>query len=113
MLCDGRFRVWLDAAFAVAGIVWDTEEELSVNPLRQMVLEELRRRNFADTTIRSYLYGVEHVSRYFRPIRRRCVTCKEGVFPHTKSHHDHLFALGGMQLTQSDGGVSVVFVITR
>src|SRR5271157_4770255 len=30
------------------------------------MLEELRRRNFADTTIRSYLHGVEHFSRYFR-----------------------------------------------
>ena len=33
--------------------------------LRQLMLEELRRRNFADTTIRSYLHGVEHFSRYF------------------------------------------------
>src|SRR5271169_5453336 len=30
------------------------------------MLEELRRRNFADTTICSYLHGVEHFSRYFR-----------------------------------------------
>src|SRR5664279_4668854 len=30
------------------------------------MFEELRRRNFADTTIRSYLHGVEHFSRYFR-----------------------------------------------
>ena len=29
------------------------------------MLEELRRRNFAETTIRSYLHGVEHFSRYF------------------------------------------------
>ncbi len=29
------------------------------------MLEELRRRNFADSTIRSYLHGVEHFSRYF------------------------------------------------
>ena len=34
--------------------------------LRQLMLEELRRRNFADTTIRSYLHGVAHFSRYFR-----------------------------------------------
>ena len=34
--------------------------------LRQLMLEELRRRNFADTTIRSYLHGVSHFSRYFR-----------------------------------------------
>jgi len=29
------------------------------------MIEELRRRNFADTTIRSYVHGVEHFSRYF------------------------------------------------
>jgi hypothetical protein len=33
-----------------------------VNQLRYLMLEELRRRNFADTTIRSYLHGVEHFS---------------------------------------------------
>jgi integrase/recombinase XerD len=37
-----------------------------VNQLRQLMLEELRRRNFADTTIRCYLHGVAHFSRYFR-----------------------------------------------
>ena len=36
-----------------------------MNQLRQLMLEELRRRNFADTTIRSYLHGVEHFSQYF------------------------------------------------
>jgi site-specific recombinase XerD len=36
-----------------------------VNQLRQLMLEELRRRNFADTTIRSYLHGVEHFSQHF------------------------------------------------
>jgi len=30
------------------------------------MLEELHRRNFAATTIRTYLHGVEHLSRYFR-----------------------------------------------
>ena len=34
--------------------------------LRQLMLEELRRRNFAETTIRWYLHGVERFSRYFR-----------------------------------------------
>lgn len=33
--------------------------------LRQIMIEELRRRNFAESTIRSYLHGVEHFSRYF------------------------------------------------
>jgi len=36
-----------------------------VTHLRQLMLEELRRRNFAETTIRTYLHGVEHFSRYF------------------------------------------------
>ena len=35
-----------------------------MNQLRQLMLEELRRRNFADTTIRCYLRGVAHFSRY-------------------------------------------------
>ena len=29
------------------------------------MIEELQRRNFAETTIRSYVYGVEHFSQYF------------------------------------------------
>ena len=33
--------------------------------LRQLMIEELQRRNFAETTIRSYVHGVEHFSRYF------------------------------------------------
>ena len=33
--------------------------------LRELMLEELRRRNFAETTIRSYVHGVEHFSQYF------------------------------------------------
>ena len=34
--------------------------------LRQLMIEELQRRNFAETTIRSYVHGVEHFSQYFR-----------------------------------------------
>jgi len=37
-----------------------------VNQLRQLMLEELRHRNFADATIQTYLHGVAHFSRYFR-----------------------------------------------
>ncbi len=33
--------------------------------LRQLMIEELQRRNFAETTIRSYVHGVEHFSQYF------------------------------------------------
>src|SRR5437667_9689711 len=42
-----------------------TEEELPVTHLRQIMIKELRRRNFADSTVRSYLHAVEHFSRYF------------------------------------------------
>jgi integrase/recombinase XerD len=36
-----------------------------VTRLRQIMLEELRRRNFATTTIESYIHGVQHFSQYF------------------------------------------------
>jgi integrase/recombinase XerD len=36
-----------------------------VTHLRDLMIEELQRRNFAETTIRSYVHGVEHFSRYF------------------------------------------------
>jgi site-specific recombinase XerD len=41
------------------------KEELSVTHLRQLMIEELRRRNFAESTIRSYVHGVEHFSQHF------------------------------------------------
>ena len=37
-----------------------------MNQLRQLMLEELHRRNFAATTIRTYLHGVTHFSQCFR-----------------------------------------------
>ena len=37
-----------------------------MNQLRELMLEELRRRNFADTTVRTYLHSVAHFSQYFR-----------------------------------------------
>ena len=39
--------------------------------LRQIMIEELQRRNFAESTVRSYVHGVEHFSQYFhrRPDR--------------------------------------------
>jgi hypothetical protein len=36
-----------------------------VNHLRQLMIEELQRRNFAATTIRTYVKGVEDFSQYF------------------------------------------------
>jgi hypothetical protein len=44
-----------------------------VNQLRQLMLEELRRRNFADTTIRSYVHGVEALQSVLSsPTRSAC-----------------------------------------
>jgi len=37
-----------------------------VNQLRQLMLKELRRRDLADTTIRTYMHGVTPFSWYFR-----------------------------------------------
>jgi site-specific recombinase XerD len=49
-----------------AGVVLVTEKEVvSVTHLRQLMIEELRRRNFAESTIRSYVHGVEHFSQHF------------------------------------------------
>jgi hypothetical protein len=36
-----------------------------VTHLRQIMLEELERRNYAQTTIDCYIHTVEHFSRYF------------------------------------------------
>ena len=33
--------------------------------LRQIMLEELRRRNYAESTIQIYIHTVEHFSRHF------------------------------------------------
>jgi hypothetical protein len=42
-----------------------------VTHLRQIMLEELRRRNYAESSIRTYIRTVEHFSRYFhRPPAR-------------------------------------------
>jgi hypothetical protein len=41
------------------------KEDLSVTSHRQLLIEELRHRNFAETTIRSQAHGVEHFSRSF------------------------------------------------
>jgi len=60
-----------------------------VNQLRQLMIEELRRRNFADTTIRTYLHGDEHFSRYFR---RRPEHHSDPARPSRPRSNDHLSA---------------------
>jgi hypothetical protein len=62
----GRFRVRMSRLLWLPGSLVRREGGFSVNQLRQLMLEELQRRNFATTTIRTYLHGVAHFSRYFR-----------------------------------------------
>jgi hypothetical protein len=57
-----------------------------VTDLRQLMIEELQRRNFAESTIRSYVHGVEHFSQYFRRrpdrlVRRIFASIKPCCFP--------------------------------
>src|SRR5271169_1026473 len=59
-------RVFVNRHLRPSGSLGRREGGFSVNQLRQLMLEELQRRNFAATTIRSYLHGVSHFSRYFR-----------------------------------------------
>ena len=65
-----------------------------MNQLRQLMLEELRRRNFADTTIRSYLHGVSHFSRYFRRPQQKRVLMKSWVSC-TKIRDEHCQPIDG------------------
>jgi hypothetical protein len=49
-----------------------------VTHLRQLMIEELQRRNFAETTIRFYVHGVEHFS-LRRPYSTPACTTKHEV----------------------------------
>jgi integrase/recombinase XerD len=69
-----------------------------VTHLRQLMIEELQRRNFAESTIRSYVHGVEQFSRYFH---RR----SDRLGPqHIRQYQAML--LSGLQQTQATIGVS-------
>jgi integrase/recombinase XerD len=62
-----------------------------VTHCRQIMLEELQRRNFSPTTIRSYLYAVERFARYFK--------CRPDRLNHThlRSYQAHLLRTGQLQ----------------
>lgn len=59
--------------------------------LRQLMIEELQRRNFAETTIRSYVHRVEHFSRYFHrspdqlgPVSNDCCLPRDCPYPQSR-----------------------------
>jgi integrase/recombinase XerD len=62
-----------------------------VTHCRRIMLEELQRRNFSPTTIRSYLYAVERFARYFK--------CRPDRLNHThlRSYQAHLLRTGQLQ----------------
>ena len=43
-----------------------SHKEVTVTHLRQMMLDELQRRNYSPNTVRSYIHAVEDFSKYFR-----------------------------------------------
>jgi integrase/recombinase XerD len=62
-----------------------------VTHCRRIMLEELQRRNFSPTTIRSYLYAVERFARHFH--------CRPDRLNHThlRSYQAHLLRTGQLQ----------------
>src|SRR5271157_2603584 len=63
----GRLRVSWASSLEGVDLRWLAEEGgISVTHLRKIMLEELHRRNYAQTTIDCYVRTVEHFSRYFQ-----------------------------------------------
>ena len=58
---------------------------------RRIMLEELQRRNFSPTTIRSYLYAVERFARHFKCLPDRL------NHTHLRSYQAHLLRTGQLQ----------------
>ena len=54
------------ASPVIVGCVSLGSQEVPVTYLRQMMLDELQRRNYSQSTARSYIYAVEDFAKYFR-----------------------------------------------
>src|SRR4029079_8227461 len=75
---------------SIVGVGWGQRRCL-VTHCRQMMLEELQRRNFSPTTVRSYLSAVERFARHFkcRPDRLNQT--------HLRSYQAYLLRTGQLQ----------------
>jgi hypothetical protein len=65
-------RLWTKCSWQVKdSIVSVTEKEVSVTQLRKQMQDELLRRNYSESTIRTYLHSVEEFAKHFgkRPDR--------------------------------------------
>ena len=104
------------------GVVWLAEKEVAcVNHRCQLVIEELQRRNFAATTTRTYVKGVENFSLYFhrRPDQlgpahiRRCqglLFGKRKFSPNTVGPAADLIALLLHQCAEAERNWSIAIV---
>src|SRR5262249_56236816 len=73
LLAGGRLRRRVDSRSLLTPTLWSTgldhgsqHRRYLVTHCRQAMLEELQRRNFAPTTISSYLHAVEQFARHFK-----------------------------------------------
>jgi integrase/recombinase XerD len=60
-------------------------KEAFVTHLRQMMLDELQRRNYAQNTVRAYIHAVEDFAKYFRRSSNRLGS------EHIREYQVHLF----------------------
>jgi hypothetical protein len=73
-----------------------------VTPLRQRMLEELRRRNYSTDTIRGYLHAVEQFAAYFNKSPELLGLEEIGRFQLHRLEEKHL-ALGAIALRMGHG----------
>jgi integrase/recombinase XerD len=84
-------------------------KEVLVTRLRKMMLEELERRNYAQSTIRSYIHAVEDFARYFK-----CPPDRLGP-EHIREYQAYLFKerhMAANTVTQHLGALRFFFIKT-
>jgi hypothetical protein len=75
----------LVAALVAAGLGFGSQGGFPVTHLRQLMLDELQRRNYSPNTVRSYVHAVEEFAKYFHRL-------PEQLGPdHVRGYQVHLF----------------------